>query len=265
MNWRDRFIRPQARAVYTWEGFLKHGDAKTYLEKISKLIRRIAAGEDLTPYLSDRIMKFGYVSRGASDRRPKGIEWSDKDYVLNAFEAHHLHLGQLSGARDWSPRTSALLFVIFGRDSARFLMVGNHDSFDDGTLAEAVAEARLGAGLEMGGCLPPKPALTATGRRSLERRGIATSLQVGDKAVMGALLTTAGTSILHTYYTQRMMQVIEAMEPALDRPETLRDWFAQQGWSSPSETRLRWCLNYCDLGVVEEMSGVFFSLLKWRR
>ena len=116
---------------------------------MNDLIKKIERGDNLTPFLSDRIHHFGYVRPTAlQNKKRRGlVEWEDKDYALNAFETHHLHL---------SPKgTKELLYVIFSRDLAFLVMVGDHKSFDDGTLAEAIADAKVGTSHELKGLLGP--------------------------------------------------------------------------------------------------------------
>ena len=135
LNWADRYVAPRPRRVITWEGFVRHGSAHLHREAVYGLAEKIEAGDDLTPYLSERISKFGYVSSKKTKRRQRGVEWRDKDYVLNAFDTHHLHL-KPTGSQE-------LLYVCFSRNDALFVMVGDHKSFDDGSLAQAVAEVVL--------------------------------------------------------------------------------------------------------------------------
>ena len=93
---------------------------------------KIKAGEDLKPFLSDKISTHGYV-RPIFDEGGtiKGTRWGDKDYALNCYETHHLHLDTSIRPNGWSGRTKDLLYIIFGRETAFLIMVGNHKSFDD--------------------------------------------------------------------------------------------------------------------------------------
>jgi hypothetical protein len=123
LNWADRYVAPRPRRVVTWDGFLRHGSGHLHREAVYGLAKKVEAGEDLTPVLSDRISRFGYVSRAPKKSRARGIEWGDKDDALNAFDTHHLHLECNS--------TRTLLYVCFSRNDAFFVMVGDHNSFDD--------------------------------------------------------------------------------------------------------------------------------------
>lgn len=67
-------------------------------------------------------------------------------------------------------------------------MVGGHKSFDDGTLAQAVAETRVGTPCEVKGVLGPALPRTMSEQNKLQRRGLS-AFQVEGKMVMGALLS----------------------------------------------------------------------------
>jgi hypothetical protein len=227
---------------------------------VCDLAKKIEAGDDLKPFLSDRIERFGYVRPKANDNnKPRGLEWGDKDYALNAFETHHLHL---------TPRGSKeLLYVIFYRDSALLVMVGNHKSFDDGTLAQAIAEARVGTWHEIEGVLGPVLPRTMSEQNKLQRRGLSTAFQVDEHMVMGALLSTAGTSPLHTMHTDRLIEFMIRLDPQLDVPGFGRERLERNGWAYPAEPAFDWVMQYCDLWLIETTTatGFKFKELDWRR
>jgi hypothetical protein len=162
VNWADRLLAPRPRSVATWEGFVRHGVAAAHWDAVQALAAKIRAGSDLKPNLSARIDRYGYVRPETIPQgKPHGIEWDDKDCVLNAYDVHHLHL---------SPkRTRELLYVSFSRQGAFLVMVGDHNSFDDGTLARALAEARVGTSMELKGILAPARAFTDRERNRLPK------------------------------------------------------------------------------------------------
>lgn len=264
MNWRDRFIPPRARNVTTWERFLRDDRTREHWPAILKLQRRIEAGEDLTPFLSKDIVRYGYVRpKKGKDGKQRGVEWRDKDYVLNAYGIHHFHLTDKIKSKGWSKRTEQLLYISFSRDSAFFLMVGDHDSFDDGTLAQAVAEMRAAAGHEMKGVLGG--VFNPAESNKLQRHGFTTVAQVGDKVVLQAVLSSAGTALFHSKHATKLMRMIEANELLLDQEEFTRGWFESAGRPCPAAPDFFWMMHYCDLCVVEKSSRTAFPLLNWHR
>jgi hypothetical protein len=266
LNWADRFIPAHPRPVYWWNGFLTHGLAKHHLPAVRAMQQRIAAGEDLTPFLSDKIERHGYVRPkiGLSGKR-RGLEWEDKDYALNAYDVHHLHLGSRIKANGRSIRTQELLFASFDRKSAFLVMVGNHKSFDDGTLGKAVAEAYLATGNAIRGITGLSRSLTSLDRNRLQRRGVTSFAQVGTQVVPGAMLSAAGTSLAHTIYANAMMRTLDDLEPQLDDDDTVRKWFSNAGRTPPETLNCYWRMNHCDFGLLETSSSVFFPVCSWRR
>lgn len=137
-NWADRRIRPDKRKVVYAPGFWDGPLAATYKLQILKLTKKVEQGADLTPHLSEKIFTHGYVPI----RPPghvKGPEWGDKDFALNAYDVHHLHLGRLNDQGDKVTHAKHLLYACFERTKATFLIVGDHKNFDDGTVARAAA------------------------------------------------------------------------------------------------------------------------------
>ena len=261
VNWADRFVMPRSRRVITWEGFPRHGVLRPqHSETVQLLAHKIEAGDDLMPHLSKDIHRSGYVPpkplRRENTKR-RGVEWDDKDYVLNAFETHHLHL---------TPRGSReLLYVIFSRNDAFFLMLGDHKSFNDGTLAQAVAESRAGTSLELKGILGPANPHSMREQNTLQRYGFTTAYQVEGRTVMGAFLSAAGTSPLHTMYADRMLRMIHELEPRIDEPGFAHESFERNRKPYPTAPNFEWMMQHCDLCLVETTTGVGFPMLTWRR
>jgi hypothetical protein len=176
---------------------------------------------------------------------------------LNAFETHHLHL-RAKGSRE-------LLYVTFSRNDAFLVMLGDHKSFDDGTLAQAVAESRVGTAHELKGILGPASPRSIREQNKLQRYGFSTAYPVGGRTVLGALLSTAGTSPLHTRHAARIIDKINKLEPQLDEPGFGREWFQRNGRAYPAKPTFEWVMQYCDLCLIETTTGVGFPMVKWRR
>jgi hypothetical protein len=258
VNWKDRYVAPRPRRVVSWEGFLRHGSPQPHLEAVRDLVKKIEAGDDLTPFLSNRIRRFGYVRpETQQNNKPPGLEWGDKDYALNCFETHRLHL---------TPKgTNELLYVIFSRDTAFLVMVGDHKSFDDGTLARAIAEARVGTPLQINGILGPALARGMSDQNKLQRHGFSTVFQVGKQTVLGALLSTAGTSPLHTRHADRMIDLMTRLDPQLDAPGFGRELFDRNSLAYPTTPAFDWTMQFCDLGLIETTTSTGFTMREWRR
>jgi hypothetical protein len=259
LNWADRFVPPRPRKVETWQRFLRHGSPETHRKAIYDLAEKIEAGQDLTPFLSDRVHRYGYVGlKTGKGKKPRGPEWDDKDYALNAYETHHLHL-------DTTRRTEELLYVTFSRDVAFLVMLGNHDSFDDGTLAQAVAEMRVGTFLEFKNVLGPALPRPPGEQNRTQRRGQATVFQAEGQTVMGAMLNEDGTSPLHALHVGKVLDRLRRMDSELGTPGFARERFERKGWDYPTAPVFEWGMRYCDLFFVETTTGAAFIEVPWRR
>ncbi|MGW5959353.1 hypothetical protein [Methylorubrum thiocyanatum] len=260
LNWADRFVRPRPRRVVTWEGFWRHSVAGEHMPAVTSIAAKIEAGEDLKPHLSDRVDRCGYVRprRLDENNRPRGVEWGDKDYALNSYEVHHLHL-KATGSRD-------LLYVAFSRDEAFFLLVGDHNSFDDGRLARALAEARAGTSYEIRGIIGLDRETSERERNRLQRAGISTISPNGTgHFVMGAMLTGSGMNGLLAMHGNRWMHAIAELEPQLDDAGFGREWFERSEHPYPEKPSWEWTASYCDLILAETTTGSGFTVVQWRR
>lgn len=108
-NLRLRLIKPVPRKIFFSKEFLCPDEHE---EALQLLINKIEKGEDLTPYLSKKIN-----------------DLDSKDYLLNDWGIHHLHLGILENDKKISPRTNDLLYVVVKNDNLYLLQVMNHKDF----------------------------------------------------------------------------------------------------------------------------------------
>lgn len=257
VNWADRYVMPRPRRVVFWEGFLRHGSPLAHWEAVLHLVKKIEAGDDLTPFLSDRIRRFGYVPAKDENAKPRGIEWGDKDFALNVFGAHHLHL-RAKGSRE-------LLYVVFSRNEAILVMVGDHKSFGDGSLARAVSESRLRTSYELKGILGPRHPRARHEQNKLPWYGFATADEVDGHMVLSANPSRAGTSPLHTGHADRVERMILRLEPQLDESGFGREAFERSGRPYPAAPNFEWVMQHCDLCLDETTTRTRFSMLTWRR
>jgi len=120
LNYFGRFIPARHRGVMYASRFwtpraFRHGAEVAVLEA------KIRRGEDLSEHLAPSLGRYRYTSDNHRRWEP------ERDLALNAFGTYHLHLRPNGG--------DSLMFVAFSRDEARMVMVGDHRSFDDGSLS----------------------------------------------------------------------------------------------------------------------------------
>jgi hypothetical protein len=250
-NWANRFIPTRKREVVYGENFWNDGRALAHAAGVLRIANEVEAGDDLTPRISTRVHTHGYVpARFDSSGRQKGPEWGDKDFALNAYDVHHLHLSRNGGhGRD-------LLYVGFTRERAIFLFVGDHNSFDDGSVAQAAARWHTGGNNIRMPYLDKELSL-------IHRAGLSTMNVVDGRVYIGTALSSDGSSTFH--WARHLWKVLRQWEPMLDDPARRGRLFTESGRVCPDEPEFIWRMQGCDLELVEMRSRVGFACAKWRR
>lgn len=124
-NWRKRFVGYGRREVlFTKE--LKNNPLYRQNKKLQKVVNKIAYklknAEDLTPFLS----------KGVVDYPLNDIRRRDIDLMLNAFNIHHLHLGNdreenMKYGVQFTKRKDELLFARITKSKVYFINIYKHD------------------------------------------------------------------------------------------------------------------------------------------
>lgn len=117
-NWQKRKVRVAKRGIHKSKQFVCPAEFRGVLGRISK---RIAAGKDVTPYLSKDIRKLGC-----------------QDMMLNDWGIHHLHLGDKIDKRGFIARTDALLFVKFTAHAAYFVNIYQHGDWNSQDIVQVI-------------------------------------------------------------------------------------------------------------------------------
>lgn len=226
ITWIDRLIPPRPRHVTFSEVFWKRTISNNQIGQIASLCEKVAAGDDLTPYLSRYTQTHGYTGDITAVR--KAPLWADggkgdKDFAIHVYETHHLHLVPMNGNSKRKGQSDDLIFININRNEMRFLMLGTHKSFDSVELREVVANTRKQDGLYVRG-ISPRPPLAANPHKS-RRQGLNTVEIVDGKAVIMGLMSCGGSGLLYTQYPSTIMRFLEEWEGKLDT-ETGRTEFA---------------------------------------
>jgi hypothetical protein len=125
--WRPLHLA-KPRAVRFWTGGVTPLQARAAKQMLQPFLKKVAAGEDLTPHLSDLVNRKGIVLSGANlaDKR------KDIDMVLTRQGLHHFHIGAAaSGNR--RGRSSTLVFAeVLGKEF-RIVAIADHRAFARGS------------------------------------------------------------------------------------------------------------------------------------
>jgi len=254
INWQSRFIPPRPRIVQVVPDFWNSPLVKRHTGRLRVLIRKIEAGDDLSMHLSNRAHTHGYVS--SKQRRI----WSDdRDFTLNGWEVQHVHLDEMNkqGRR---PHTldRELLYAVFGAEEATLVLVGDHNSFDDGTLDDALVRARaVSGGFELVGIHPGTS--TARERVSLARRAINSAAGIDGKTIISSVLSASGTAVRTRVQADEVFEVLYHLDPQLESSEFALS--LAEGWRPPKEPVFEWKMVCCALVLTERKSGVGLPLV----
>ena len=261
VNWADRFVPKRPRQVVYLDGFWASDAAWRLRDAVREIERKVASGADLTGHLSSQVDFKGFApSRYDNNGLLITSKWRDKDFALNAYNVHHLHLKERPG------RTKELLFVEFSRDIAVFVMVGDHDSFDGPELEGRILEARARNGHELIGILPATSGgYSAAERNELARAGISTVAVVDGKVVIAASVSTAGTSDYTSVHAGRILKAIASLDGKFDDAAWIEQLFSGSGVAKPDEPKLEWLLNYTNLLLIERSARTAFPIVEGRR
>lgn len=149
-----------------WPEVIASPHYQTYKGAIEDIRREFENGDDVNGRLSNlahRRTYSGSPPSPASLPNEKWLKafWRDKDRTRVTLDAHHLHMGQRD-ANGIVGRTGPLLFVGVMADTVVFLTIGDHKSFDDGTISKLMND-RLDASVSSGEAVVAGPGVTLGG------------------------------------------------------------------------------------------------------
>jgi hypothetical protein len=150
--------------------------------------------------------------------------WADKDMLLNVMGYHHFHLDAAPHNR---MRSDDVLFAHVTRET--FTVIGIFD--------HAVFEVD-----------PAKPMMAERNRlwEIFDERAARTALP--GSVVVLSLIIASGHSIYLNNLSKNYARAIRETDPKLDDPRFVRCLYQQAGISVPAKPKLRWHLQYLDLG-----------------
>jgi len=185
-TWRERFPAARPRAVHRPRELAASPGAKENAADLAELERKMTAGEDLTPHLSERV-EVAYIAdadRPSADRRMRD---ADRDRMLNAWGIHHLHLSSAPGRGAFTARGRDVLFVIFRADDVYLLGVYTHDDWAREELVRVIVRNWPDAGLFLKSttAIGTQARFSDEDRRALRRANVNEALYKVDGAFYG--------------------------------------------------------------------------------
>jgi hypothetical protein len=262
-NWAQRMIPPRKRQIEFAPGFWEPALARKHGGRVLALAPKIERGLDLSRHLSGKVGSSGYVPEDPHSQR-RGPEWGDKDFALNAWNVHHLHLDEADPkGRHQRTEDGELLYAIFGPQHATFVLLGDHNSFDDGSLEEAVLRLRAEIGdYTLRGLVGSARSFTPEQRKTLARRGYTTSADFDGQVILSAQLSTAGTNLWSRRHADMIFDALLHLDPQLDDPAFTLQRGDGRPWAPPTDPAFEWKMVYNTLFLVEQKVSIAFPIVR---
>lgn len=170
LTYKARMVRARPRTVVIWPEVAASPHYAVHQVDVERLKAEFENGVDMNAALSSLVRRNVYVGelpiKTADMTNDEWVKkaWRGKDKVRVLYDVHHLHLGARQADGSVS-RSGPLLFVGVTPDQVFFLMLGDHHSFDDGSISKMMwdaldAKAAAGGG---GAYLPPGGGVTLGG------------------------------------------------------------------------------------------------------
>ncbi len=236
ITWRMRLIPAKPRKVSLWSGGVTPLELRAAEPMLRPLLKKVEAGDDLTPHLSDLVATKGVVLPGANpEDRGKDI-----DGVLTRQGLHHFHVGAV-GPGNPKGRSGTLIFAEVLDKEFRIVAMSNHGAFEQGSIEQL---------------------------RFFEicRAYIARDVPRG-QAFMANPVMSSGHSMVVTFFADRCEDQMEKLDPQLDDPAFVAQLYNGQpilrdgkSIAKPLTPLLGWYFNDLQFGILDRRTKVFFCI-----
>jgi len=232
-SWRSRYVGARPRDIVIEAGADATPLWAAHRVGIDAFLDKVRQGKDLTAHLSLLPHSEGYAPAVRAD---PAARWADKDFLLNATNYHHFHLGTKVEARGHIERTNNLLFAEVTRETFRAIGLFDHDVF------------KLGSTENL---------RYLTVRDSLTRQQAPQGM-----VVIEAVLATSGHPVHVVNYAAHCARLIRDTDPVLDDRTTVDRLYQQAGRSPPDKVRAEWMLVHLDLCIHDRGGDTTFCIAK---
>lgn len=240
VNWACRLIPVRPRNIIIEPTLTADPRWKKLTADTKALLERARQGDDLNPNLSLRVFRNSFT-QAASNIAPTTDRWEDKDFFLNTMGYHHLHLSQLIETAGHAKRTDDVLFAQVTKDKFHAIGFFDHsvfESIDSASLTMTAERERLWGIYEKRSSLNRKPG----------------------EIYISTPITTSGHSIYHTSLAGEFARAINLIDHKLDDLSSRSEVFADVPHEVVKAMKLRWHLNYLDLGLFDKTTSIFHVL-----
>jgi hypothetical protein len=239
LTWRRRFIPAKPRTVKFWPPGIIHPGYMSIRPLLSPFIRKVEAGDDLTPHLSDLVNTAGFVLPTPANTR----RGDDKDMVLTRLGLHHFHVGAVAPDNP-KGRSGHLIFAEVTESDFTVIAVGDHRVFTAGS-PESIRFYET--------------SLAYITRTVLPGQGF-----------MLSPVETSGDSMELRLFSRACESQIECLDQKLDDRQFIDElWNGQpieregQSIQKPAKPSFKWHFDDLRFGIIERKTLVFFCIYRF--
>jgi hypothetical protein len=249
-NWLRRLVPQCPRQLLVSTELAASPKRLDHVQGFDLLSRTIAAGGDLTPYLSRGVLIGWKLNPGKPLKAQR-----DLDLLVSDWGVHHLHLGTTLESDGFIARADDLLFAVFTPNSAYALDILPHGSWHKRHLLEVIARNWPGSGLlhELKGVAMERP-LGEAQSKQLRQGGVSSPVEIDGRTYFPkGFLSMAGTSL---WATDQSNQIMHAIRQVAEAPRLIEDAVK----NLPEQHSWRFIFHEGAYGVLEQTTGTFVRL-----
>jgi len=237
VTWRMRLIPAKPRAVRFWSGGVTPSQVEAAKRKLQPFLKKVAAGKDLTPHLSDLVNKKGIVLPGANpaDKR------KDIDMVLTRQGLHHFHIG-IAASGNRKGRSRSLVFAEVLEKEFRIVTIADHRAFQQGS-AQQLAFFRI--------CMSY----------------MAKDVPPGQGFMPNPVMSSSGHSMVVVVFAAKCEDEVQRLDPLLDDPAFIDKLYDDQPIlgdgkpvARPANPSMAWYFEDLRFGILDRQTMVFFCI-----
>lgn len=209
---------------------------KSLKPQITRFLKKVESGDDLSPHLSLGAWREGYTP--AAQQIGAAVDrWADKDFLLNVMGFHHFHLGTKLETKGLVERTYEVLFAFVTRTTFDVLGIFDHSVFENQDPSAMPAER--------------------TRLWQLYDDRFAEQAPPGSY-VIANMISLSGHQTGIVMLAQRYARWIKELDPKLDDREFLAKTFYTGGL--PKKPKLEWAFQHLDLLLADETNNAYFLI-----
>jgi hypothetical protein len=236
LTWRMRLIPAKPRKIALWSGGVTPRQFQVARPRLLPLLRKVEAGKDLTPHLSDLVKTKGIILPGANP----ADRGKDIDMVLTRHGLHHFHVG-IAAPGNPKGRSDSLVFAEVLDKEFRIVAISDHLAFKRGSPEQhrflRICDSYMAKDVSPG------------------------------QGFMANPVMASGHSGLVTLFADKCEAEIDRLDPLLDDPAFVDGLYRGQPIlregrpvARPMNPSLAWHFDDLRFGILDKRTMVFFCI-----